>query len=460
MSARPLPAPRAISRVLVLEAGALSLFAAVGGGTAYAAREAKSPRELLGLTVVLVLSVALVGLACTGFRAVVITLLLLRSSLDAFHVGSGLDPATVLGALFAALAVVWLLARLANGTFVAPSRSATSLLLLGAMGMATATAAYYPTTALTAAFRIVGGALMLIVLEQLVAEDQKLGLRLPLIVIASGAVPVSAAFYQSVHHLSGFVDSSGFSRVSGTFVHPDSLATYLAMSLMAAYAMAALRGRRTLMAVAYGLGTFALFLTYSRGGWIALLAGVLVVTWRRRRALLLPVVIGLVALVAAVPGVTARFADVTARPHANGTPANSMSWRIYYWKRTAHYLRDRPATGIGLDGIQRVESQGVEPHNFFVQAGVEMGVGGLAAALLVAISVYRDLRRARRRLGVHDVRVAVAIGATAALFVQALLTNVMTEAVIYWYWAALVAPAVCTRALPMSSSRFQRRPCE
>jgi O-antigen ligase/polysaccharide polymerase Wzy-like membrane protein len=417
-----------------------------------AASRTHSNRELLAISIGIVLSVALALIAVTNFKAAVLALLAGRASLDSFHHASHIDPGTALGALFVVLATLWLAARFAAGEMKPISRTAMALLGLAVAGVITAFASASPATSLSAAARIAGGGLMVVVLEQFIADDPRIVRHLWTVVLGSGLIPITVAIYQWDHHQGGFIDSSGFSRISGTFVHPDSFATYLAMALTTAYVLYTTRRRRFAVFAVFAVGVFALFLTYSRGGWIACALAISLVTWRARRKLVVPVAICVVGAAFLVPGVTHRLADIHHGPRQNGTPTNSLSWRFYYWRQTYAYFRSEPFTGVGLDSVQRLNAQAAEPHNFVVQAGAEMGVVGLFAAGLLVMFTWRDLRRARQCWPAADPVVLVASGATVVLLIQALVTNVMTEGVIYWYWAALAAPAL-TRQPRMLISR-------
>ena len=107
-----------------------------------------------------------------------------------------------------------------------------------------------------------------------------------------------------------------------------------------------------------------------------------------------------------------------------------------------HDAKGHRITGLGLDGVQQTEAQHFEPHNALVQAIAEMGIAGLVAVVFVAYAIRTTLQRSWRVLaGVHSTALLVASSATIVVVLQALVTNVLTEGVIYWYWAALVAPA-------------------
>ena len=207
------------------------------------------------------------------------------------------------------------------------------------------------------------------------------------------------------------------------FVYPASLALGAA-----SVALLARDGRvRALAAGAAALGLVALFFTFQRGGWMALAAGVVVLTIllpgaaRRRLAVGGPLLLG-----AAVVGIVAANALSSAGASnilASGTSRaasiadfgddDSSEHRLNEWRRAGELVRDRPLQGIGLGSTitfysphynERTERMGglvtaFYIHSSYVWVALKMG---LAAALLflgllglAAVLGFRALRAAQ-----------------------------------------------------------------
>jgi O-antigen ligase len=199
----------------------------------------------------------------------------------------------------------------------------------------------------------------------------------------------------------------------GTFVNPNSFASYLALLLPAAVGYAAVAWRRrdstwqpVLTLVAAGLVAAALALTASRGAGLAtLLVAVGLGLWFGRHFLRrhLPwAAVGLAVLVVT--------AVLLARAPADGTvkrlPAQSLAVRLNYWKAAWAMIRDHPWLGVGPGSFSRyyprymlpaaVNEKISDPHNFTLEVWANAGVFA-TAALFVALGAlaWRLVQAAR-----------------------------------------------------------------
>src|SRR5207237_10336561 len=137
-------------------------------------------------------------------------------------------------------------------------------------------------------------------------------------------VPIIVAAMQAVRHR-GQLRAGGFSRVLGTFVHPNPFAIYLTLLIiMGAALLPHVRGwRRAALALILGGCSVALLLTYTRTGWLAAVLGLVVVGILQSRWILAVLIGGLVVLLVAVPSVSGRFADPPHPQHLSATPARA-----------------------------------------------------------------------------------------------------------------------------------------
>jgi O-antigen ligase len=132
-------------------------------------------------------------------------------------------------------------------------------------------------------------------------------------------------------------------------------------------------------------------LTFSRGGWVALLAVAvgLALSHRLRWRLL-----GGLAVVAALAGLVPVIRSRVAVQLSQGS-GNTVGVRLELWGDTLDMLRQRPLFGAGLSGFQQRitpafalrHDSAPYPHNIFLAFWSETGLLGLAAFVWVSCAV-------------------------------------------------------------------------
>lgn len=286
---------------------------------------------------------------------------------------------------------------------------------------------------------------------------------------------------QSKLHLGNvsFAFSADYSRAFGTFGRPNSYAGYLEMIFPLAvaatlWAITLLPGRVRRWRVALGgplvmerraLGALfvalsaviallaaalmllaGIALSFSRGAWLGVAAGLLTMTFLAgRRPALITLAITLVfALALVVTGGSILPAPIQERVGSVGSslvltnydrvPITDKNFavkeRMAYWFGGLNMIHDYPWTGVGLGnyGAQYdakyytspfMKSQ-VHAHNYYIHVTAETGIVGLAAYLLLIGGVIATgvsaARRARhdgfaRTLAIGGVGVVVAVAA-------------------------------------------------
>jgi O-antigen ligase len=333
---------------------------------------------------------------------------------------------------------VWLIGRFMAGQLIRPSVAVRLLYCLVAWAFMGAALAWFQTEALIAVTKLFAGVLMLAVLEQLLPGHPERVKQLLMTVLASAVVPVGVALVQGVTG-TGSLDTPGFNRVYGTSVHPVSLATYLIIVLIVAVGLVGQRNHRRALLVLIGASAVALFWTYTRSAWLIAALGLLLVLFRVRRVLVVPAIIALIAVPFLRPDIAARFADLSNRQSAlTDDAANSLVWRFGYWEDVLAVSSDYRLTGVGLDTVSMWTSLGLQPHNIFVQAYVELGVIGLLLLTAAFGAIGLQFRRRRRSATTSLERLTANIAGIVALciFIQALTTNPLAGTVTWWYLAA------------------------
>ncbi len=230
--------------------------------------------------------------------------------------------------------------------------------------------------------------------------------------LALGAVRAQAAL-QALLVLGERVPPGG-GRPAGTFFNPNFLAGFLAVALLLVVGGRIFpapgddrrRPARYLFALAEGaLLLAALLTTGSRGGALALASGLLfLLVLRSWRVAAVSISTAVVALIA-IPNPLVQRLQLL--PHTD----NFAFTRIAIWKSAAAIMFDHPWLGIGLGQFEYVSTRYAFPvtthwakytrvaenaHSEYLQAGAELGVPGLLAALgvigLLAQAALRSLR--------------------------------------------------------------------
>lgn len=184
----------------------------------------------------------------------------------------------------------------------------------------------------------------------------------------------------------------GFMRIGGTVGSPNFAAAYLSMTLScAASVLLTNLGRlyKWLATAALGLGSIALILTFSRGGWLALalsLALLCLVTWRRRGlSLKAPIAVLVLLVLLYVPFhslIGARLFGDDRGSAESRIPLMNLAFRI---------TEDHPLLGVGANNFTVAmgpyltsefrEAFLFAVHNKYLLVLAETGIGGLVAFL-------------------------------------------------------------------------------
>jgi putative inorganic carbon (hco3(-)) transporter len=416
-----------------------------------------------------VLSLAAVGvmvliLAAARFDYFVLFLLVARSALDATKGGSGaLSPTTALGAVFIVTVVVRELLIRSGGRTGPQLRSPVREPLIALLAVATLSGVLSdaPIPSLVECVRLAGVVAMVMALERMLVEDG-MAPKVLVAVFLSAVLPIGLGLYQLVLGRGRLI--ADFSRVQGTFTHPNPFSIYLAIMIVLAVALFrhVRLSARLGLALVIGLGGVLLVATFTRGSWIALVLGLVVVGVLQNRLILGALVVAVAGVLVFVPSVTARFKDLFGPSRtASGASGNSLVWRVQHWQESLDLARDSPVFGIGLKGIERSTVGGQNAHNDLVRVIVETGLAGLLMYVLLVASLVWAARRAlqtapagwRRGLAVGYAGVLAVLGVTS------LSSNIITQVVLLWYVAAITTTVVAvspTVAAPQGRRRVSR----
>jgi putative inorganic carbon (hco3(-)) transporter len=227
-----------------------------------------------------------------------------------------------------------------------------------------------------------------------------------------------------------------FRRVGGTFGHPNYFAYYLdllaPLMLALSFSGALSRRGRTLYTLALGAALVCLFLTRSRGGWLAtgialLLCGA-VIARRNLRCR----VFGVRTFAFALAGL-AGLAAVSGPMAKRLTERDAGAWsaRLAQYRVAGRMIQDHPLLGVGLnkyvpaaqsydDTASRISTRFKMPvHNVYLLAWAETGAVGLLALAFLVVSALRMAYFGRWPYGeTYDLHLGLFFG-LAAYFVHA-----------------------------------------
>ena len=251
--------------------------------------------------------------------------------------------------------------------------------------------------------------------------------------------------YGSAEELAGWADpnsvAEGTVRIYGPLGNPNLLAGYLVPILPLALA-ALLRwkswGARCYAAVALGLGIAATLFTYSRGGWLGMLAALAAMVlllvlrstrlwpplWRRLFPLALLLIGATLLTLAAtqIEPIRTRVASLLA-----GRGDSSNNFRINVWLAAIEMVQDRPWLGIGpgnaaFNSIYPLYQQplfnALSAYSVPLEILVETGIPGLLACLGLMIDSLRRGWAALSSNAPLALPVLASVAAIAGLLIQ------------------------------------------
>jgi len=185
--------------------------------------------------------------------------------------------------------------------------------------------------------------------------------------------------------------------------YPNHTATYLAMMLVLLLSLLLMDWSiqtRIALGTLTGAALVALFLTYSRGGWIAFLAALLflAVSLRRWRPMLIVVAAGVLLFVGFY------LTGILWAPQVGRVLEPFDEERIRMWRGSLLSLWDHPLLGVGPRNFKNLDpgKYGFRPtnhaHSLLFTTVAERGLLGLVTLLALLTGYVREGGKLRRRL--------------------------------------------------------------
>jgi O-antigen ligase len=215
-------------------------------------------------------------------------------------------------------------------------------------------------------------------------------------------------------HSYQWVYTAGTRKVTSIFGQPATMAMALSMiapALFYAVSRARTVGQRLAWGIALAITLLGVFMTYVRGGWLAVVAGLavmLVMSHRARRYLLPVLVVAVIAVVVFGSGMINQRALVS-----RFSSDASIAYRLTAWSVSWQIFKMSPLIGIGfgnfeqeaidLGWVPRLRVGGATaaaPHNMYLHMLTGAGlVGTLPFLALLGLIVARGIRLWRGRDG-------------------------------------------------------------
>lgn len=290
--------------------------------------------------------------------------------------------------------------------------------------------------------------------------------------IAAGLAQVALGAYQFWGRVGppAFALANGFIRAHGTLRQPNPYAGYLGYLAPVAVSLAIAglarwierRERRALVAgLACGAAAAALIagigMSWSRGGWLALVAALAVVGGlrNRRTALLVLTLGGALALIVGLTGVAWLPGPIAGRlqdlgdyfggPDPARTEINDANFavleRLAHWRAGLDMFADRPWLGVGIGNYSVAYADYALPHwyeplghahNIFINFLAETGAVGGATFLLFWLATWRLTWQVGRRAAARGDQFAAALalgvaGSLTYLTVHGMFDNLFVQ---------------------------------
>jgi putative inorganic carbon (HCO3(-)) transporter len=258
-------------------------------------------------------------------------------------------------------------------------------------------------------------------------------------------------------------------RVYSYLGNPNLLAAYLVpavvFSVVACFAWKRWMCK-ALAVVMVVVNVSCLILTFSRGGWIGMVAGLMVLLlllahwWsihlpRFWRTWALPIVFGTAAAVIILAVVVVEPLRDRVSSIFAGRGDSSNNFRINVWMAVIEMIKDRPLLGIGPGNTafnkiyplyQRPRFSALSAYSILLEVAVEMGLIGLICFIWLLLTTLTQAWRALqglRQLGDREGYWLIgAIAAMAGLFSHGMFDTVLYRPevnILWWLTFALIA---------------------
>ena len=243
-------------------------------------------------------------------------------------------------------------------------------------------------------------------------------------------------------------------NLGGMFANPNDMALHLVT--MVPLAIALMLASRSISARLIYLACAILMVggtvvTFSRGGFLGMIAGGFVLAWKfgrqRRAGVILIIIVVLILFLALAPGNYGL--RVLSLFDSSLDPNGSSSTRQELLKRSIIVALRYPLFGIGMGNFHFKSIHEQVSHNSYTEVAAEMGMAALALYVMFIVTPLKRLRQIERET--FAVRSPsryhyLAVGVQASL-VAYLVSSFFASVAYQWYVYYLVAYAIAIRRI-------------
>ena len=244
--------------------------------------------------------------------------------------------------------------------------------------------------------------ILVVVVVMTVAVNTTRRLRLLIFVqAASVAIIAAVSVLKGGHSLDGRVGG----MLGGDYSNPNDLALAIVISLPLCFGLLFLTKNkvwRTVWALAILEMAYAVFLTGSRGGFIALTISTVVCLWhvairgRRRYLLVLVPLAGVIFWLHSGDMLIKRFNGTFNSQNTTAEAYGSSLQRQQLFWRSIDVTKEHPLFGVGPGNFAELSGSWHESHNTFTQVSSEGGFPSLILYVLILWHGFTNLRTSKR----------------------------------------------------------------
>lgn len=340
-----------------------------------------------------------------------------------------------------------------EGNLTARPREINLVLLFGAAALLSMPMAIDPGEAWTTFTDLLVKTLIIfIVFVNVVRTEMRLRLLLLLILAVSIYLSISAIndYRHGVFAIGEFETARIAGRIKGLFENSNDLALHLVSMIPIAIALGLYRPglpRKLIYFGAVVIMVAAVIVTYSRGGFIGLVAAGLILVRRlgkkNRVATTGALVFAVLVFLVAAPGAYSGRLSTVFNSAADVT--GSSTQRTEVLKRSIWVSLRYPLFGVGIGNFHHKSEHELATHNAYTQVSSEMGMGAFIVYLMFLIYPLRRLRLIEKQSYEQPEQrrfYYLSIGLQGAL-VGYMVASFFGAVAYQWYVYYLVGYAVC-----------------
>ncbi len=249
-------------------------------------------------------------------------------------------------------------------------------------------------------------------------------------------------------------------RGYGTFPHSNLLAGFLVISTLLSLYLLTLtyqRYTKVIIALLFALNFTGIMLSFSRGGIIAVLSGILLMTL----ASLVSKQYKLCLAVALLTIIVGSVSVLTLKPYLltrSTISDQAVKERLFYNKIGAEIIKDKPVigTGPGLSVLHmeqysptKLETWEIQPvHNYYLIAFAEWGIGALILLAVILLPILRLTKKAWLSIKRHQpdywriILVIIGFSCLILFFLDHYFYTIWSTQLLLWVFLGLIAAQV------------------